>query len=128
MGEMTEPFAAQAIVTTRAESAADRLAVTLADTMGCERTLTLTAETAAALALVLGEFARSARPASSSQALPTKMPSGFAIGAGRFEQVVLVRFEDDVPYGLAAEEALRLGHALIAEAEQLAGAPAPLRQ
>lgn len=125
---MTEPFAAQAIVATRAESAADRLAITLCDGMGREHTLTLAAETAVALALVLGEFARSARPATSSQALPTKMPSEFAIGAGRFEQVVLVRFEDDVPYGLAAEEALRLGRALIAEAEQLAGAPAPLRQ
>ena len=125
---MMEPFAAQSIVTTRGGSAADRLAITLADATGRHWTVSLGPETATALARVLEEFARCAKATSGSPLSPTKMPSGFAIGAGRFERIVLVRFEDDVPYGLAADEARRLGEALIAEAEQLDGAPAPLTQ
>jgi len=125
---MTQTFAAQAIVSTQGESASERLAITIADAQGREKTLTLSAEMASALAHVLGEFARSADARAASSVLPTKKPAGFAIGAGRYEPLVLVRFEDDVPYGLAAEDALRLGHALIEEAEQLVDVPVPLRQ
>ncbi|MEZ5898085.1 MAG: hypothetical protein R3D51_01195 [Hyphomicrobiaceae bacterium] len=125
---MTQTFAAQSIVSTRGESPSDRLAITIADAQGREKTVTLSAEMASALAHVLSEFARSSDARAASSVLPTKKPAGFAIGAGRYEPIVLVRFEDDVPYGLAAEEALRLGHALIAEAEQLFDAAVPLRQ
>ena len=102
-----------------------RLAVTFADCAGREMTLTLTPEISAALAKLAQAFAQSA---GTSGILPTKMPSGFAIGSGRYEPVVLVRFEDDTPYGLSAREAQRLGEALIEEARQMAGVPAPLRQ
>ena len=56
------------------------------------------------------------------------MPDSFAVGSGRYEQVVLVRFEDDVPYGLRAAEARLLGEALIEQADEMAGAPVLMRQ
>lgn len=120
----TKTFRAEAITADTREDAA-RLAVTFADAAGRETTLSITPEIAAALAKLAQAFAQSA-PASGI--LPTKMPSGFAIGSGRFEPVVLVRFEDDTPYGLSAGEALRLGEALIEEARQMASVPPPLRQ
>lgn len=122
---MSRSIDAQAISATHKLEREKRLAITLADAAGRETEVTLTSELAAALARVLGEFAAASKPGG---AAATKMPSAFAIGAGRYEPVVLVRFEDDAPYGLAPREALRLGRALIAQAQDMAAMPAPLKQ
>ena len=55
----------------------------------------------------------------------TKMPKGFAVGTARYEPIVLIRFENDAPYGLDAADAAELGRALVEQAEsvELEGVP-----
>lgn len=106
------------------ESGPSRLEITLGGRGGRECIVTLTPEVAAAIARLAGEFAHQAEPGGLSL---TKMPSDFAIGTGLHDPVVLVRFENDTPYGLSAETALQLGQALIKEAGQMAVQPLPSR-
>lgn len=120
-----DEFDAVAIAATNCDS--DRLAVTLASVAGERLTVTLTADVAMAVSRQLAEFASTVE-ISARRLTPTKMPRGYAIGCGRHEPVVLVRFEDDLPYGFSPREALKLGKALIAEAEELELKPQPLRQ
>jgi len=122
---MQDVFRAEAIAADVVERDQRRLSITLSDATGRETAVSLTPEVAAALARIAGEFAQHAE---AGDPTPTKMPSGFAIGSGRFEPVVLIRFEDDVPYGLSADHAIRLGRALIAEAKQMTSQPSGLRQ
>lgn len=122
---MADIFQAAAIKADVIDEGARRLAITLCDDAGAEMTVTIPVEIAAALGRIAGEFAHHA---DTGNLTPTKMPSGFAIGSGRYEPIVLVRFENDTPYGLSADHAMRLGRALIAEAKQMAGAPPPTRQ
>jgi hypothetical protein len=55
------------------------------------------------------------------------VPSDFSVGRGRFEQVVLVRFENDVPYALAPAMAAELSRELAEEAADVALTPAAPR-
>lgn len=122
---MQDVFRAEAIAADVVERDQRRLSITLSDGAGRETTVSLTPEVAAALARIAGEFAPHG---GTGEPAPAKMPSAFAIGSGRFEPVVLIRFEDDVPYGLSADHAMRLGRALIAEAKQMTSQPPGLRQ
>ena len=122
---MAEVFEAEAIKADVVDEGARRLGVTLCDENGRELTLTISPEIAAALGRIASEFAHHA---DTGNLTPTKMPNAFAIGSGRFEPIVLVRFENDTPYGLSADHAMRLGRALIAEAKQMASVPPPTRQ
>ena len=106
------------------ESGPSRLEITLGGRGGQECIVSLTPEVAAAIARLAGEFAHQAGPGGLSL---TKMPSGFAIGTGVHDPVVLVRFENDTPYGLSAETAVLLGQALIKEAGQMATQALPRR-
>jgi len=101
---------------------ADHLEVVVVGTDGKKATLRLTADTAMSLASVLSEFvAKSAPP---SQATLTKQPKTFAVGTGRFEPVVLLRFEDDAPYALRPELARELCEALLEASESVMDQPA----
>lgn len=122
---MQDVFRAEAIAADVVERGERRLSITLADAAGRETTVSLTPEVSAALARIASEFAHHAE---TGDPTPTKMPNGFAIGSGRFEPVVLIRFEDDVPYGLSVDHAMRLGRALIAEAKQMTSQPPGMRQ
>lgn len=120
---MRDTFEADTIVADRlAESGPLRLDITLASRAGRQLTVRLTPEVAAAIARLAGEFAHAAQPGAPSL---TKLPSEFAIGSGVHDPVVLVRFENDAPYGLSPDTALRLGQALIEEAEHMSLRPAP---
>lgn len=105
------------------ESGPSRLEITLGS-RGRECIVTLTPETAAAIARLAGEFAHQIVPGGPSL---TKMPSEFAVGSGVHDPVVLVRFENETPYGLSAETAHELGRALIQEAGQVMAQPLPCR-
>jgi hypothetical protein len=122
---MTGKFHADTILADRvARSGPLRLEITLGGQGGNQLALSLTPEVAAAVARLAGEFAHHAEP---GRPALTKMPSEFAIGSGVHDPVVLVRFENDTPYGLSAETAMALGQALIDEAEQMATQPQPGR-
>lgn len=122
---MGDVFRAEAINADVVDRETRRLSITMSDDAGNETTFSLSPEVAAAIARLTSEFAHHADTANLT---PTKMPNAFAIGTGRFEPVVLIRFENDVPYGLSADHALRLGRALIAEAKQMNAQPPALRQ
>lgn len=99
------------------------LEITLADEEGRPRVVRVSAELAANLAKLLSDFAAPMLAASNA----TKRPRSFAVGTGLFEPVVLLRFEDDIPYGVSPEQAAELARALVEEAEEAARRPVPAR-
>ncbi len=122
---MGNTFDAETIIAHKvSESGPLRLEINLGGRGGHECIVTLTPEVAAAIARLAGEFAHQAELGGLSL---TKMPRDFAIGSGVHDPVVLVRFENDTPYGLSAETALQLGQALINEAAQMSSQPVPRR-
>jgi hypothetical protein len=95
----------------RATKSSDNLEVVVVGADGKDATLRLTADAAASLATILSEFA--SKRSLGSDATLTKRPKSFAVGTGRFERVVLLRFEDDPPYALRPELAQELCEALV---------------
>lgn len=122
---MTHKFIATGVARTATQEGTQRLEISFTDVAGALQTVSIPAALAASLASVLEDFAVSSNAAGP---IPTKMPRDFAVGTGRYEQVVLVRFEDDAPYGLEASQAEQLGRALVEQAALVSRAPAPLRQ
>ena len=105
---------------------ADHLEVVVIGADGKEAKLRLSADTARNLASVLSEFAtNSTLP---SDATLTKRPKSFAVGTGRFERLVLLRFEDDAPYALRPEQAMELCNALLELSENAMDQPANVLQ
>ena len=111
---MTAPFKAEAIVRTDVSADLARLEVAFVDSKGVTQVVSLPVSAAGALLSALSclEAALSA-----SGPAPTKLPRHFAVGAGRYEPLVLLQFEDDIPYALPASEATELAEALLDQAE-----------
>ncbi len=122
---MKEVFAAVAISRTkRAEGGA--LDVQLIDAAGRKTAVRVSAEVALRLAQELLDFAEGA-----SSGLDTslaKRPKSFAVGTGRYENLVLVRFDDEAPYALDAVDAADLGEALIEQSEDVCERPEKVLQ
>ncbi len=91
------------------------LALTLADAGGHTSSVTLTGDLVSVLAGLLSEHSTIAAGSTTL----TRMPSDFAVGTSLNDRVVLVRFENDIAYGLTPELAADLGYALIDEAAAL---------
>jgi hypothetical protein len=122
---MKDIFAAIAISRTkRADSGA--LELQLADASGRKTTIRVSAEIAALLAQELMNFADSA--VSSTDIALAKRPKSFAVGTGKYENVILVRFDDDAPYALDAVDAADLGEALIEQSEEVVLRPEKVLQ
>ena len=122
---MTHKFLVETIITTSNTADAKQFEVTFADSNGQLQTIGLTSAIAGTLAKVLADFAVGSH---SLGPVATKMPREFAVGVGRLERVVLVRFEDDAPYGLEIDQATQLGRVLIENAEAIAASPKPILQ
>jgi hypothetical protein len=105
---------------------AGHLEVVMVGADGKDATLCFSADTAASLATILSEFA--ANSAVRSDVSLTKRPKTFAVGTGRFERVVLLRFEDDAPYALRPELARELCEALLETSENVIVQPAQVLQ
>ena len=56
------------------------------------------------------------------------MPKQLAVGSARHERLVLIRFDDEPPYGLDLDEAENLWREVREEAEQVSRSRPPLRQ
>jgi hypothetical protein len=110
---MPEKFYAEIVTRSERDRTNDRLEISLCDVGGECRTISLGANVVAALVSLL-----EGRSEVKGNDL-TKIPDNFAVGHGRHEPFVMVRFEDDPAYGLTAEQALGLGEALIEEAETM---------
>lgn len=113
-----KPYTASTVIKSRRTE--DAVEVTLADASGRKKNLRITADLAQCLAHILAETARSS---GGRQLEPTKMPRSFAVGTGKHDAVVLVRFESDAPYGLTADDASELGQALIEQSEAVQERP-----
>ena len=122
---MTAHFAATALLRTETPKRGGPLELTVTNSAGQPMALSVTAEVACSLAEVLRAFADTAAP---SAAQPTKLPRSFAVGAGKYESLVLLRFEQDTPYALPAEEAQDLAHALLEQSQAVALRPAVMVQ
>jgi hypothetical protein len=123
---MAAEFVAETIMSTLNATDKKRLEMTFCDAHGRLQTVSINSLTAGSLSRVLEEFAVS--HSHSSGPVATKMPKDFAVGVGRHERVVLIRFEDDAPYGLEITQAAELGRVLVEQAEIISTQPMPLRQ
>jgi len=124
---MAAEFVAETIMSTLNATDKKRLEMTFCDAHGRLQTVSINSLTASSLSRVLEEFAAGSQSHSSGP-VATKMPKDFAVGVGRHERVVLIRFEDDAPYGLEITQAAELGRVLVEQAEIIPTQPTPLRQ
>ena len=117
-GEHMEPVKANAVSETFVQQRDGSLDVTLTDAGGQRTTLRLSASGVAGLLKVL--TAISAAAPSHGPEL-TRIPAAFAVGTGAFDPLVLVRFENETPYGLSALDARELAAGLIEGADDIEG-------
>ena len=119
-----DKFSAEIVV--RSEVQLDsRLEIEFSDVSGHRQALCLSADAVAALAEIVRQFPTSNQR---SREHLTKIPRHYAVGSGRHEPVVLLRFEDEHAYGLSPDQAVQLGEALLEEAEAMANVRYPVRQ
>ncbi len=122
---MKDAFAAVAISRTR-RADGGALEIQLVDAAGRKTAVRVPAEIALRLAQELLDLAEGA-----SSGLDTslaKRPKSFAVGSGKYENLVLVRFDDDAPYALDAVDAADLGEALIEQSEDVSERPEKVLQ
>jgi hypothetical protein len=120
---MPESFAAQSLVETRTSDDGRRLELTFADGSGGRQTISLPLKLAGDLAPVLRTLA-----AGSGGAKLTRMPKRCAVGTARHERLVLIKFDDDPPYGLDLDEAETLWREVRDGAEVVSRRKAPALQ
>lgn len=121
---MVEKFCAEILTRSEFDRTNERLEISLCDARGECRTISLSTNAVSALASVLADQSDVRNAANNL----TKIPDRYAVGHGRHEPFVMLRFEDDPAYGLTAEQALNLGEALLDEVETIAKAKYPVRQ
>ena len=117
---MSSAFKATTMLHTEAPKDGRPMQITLSSALGQTLDLSLSAELARSLAVALAEYAEMAE---NSGIQPTKLPKSFSVGAGKYESVVLLRFEEDAPYALPAKDALTLAKALLNSSESVATRP-----
>lgn len=120
---MPERFAAQSLVETRTSEDQRRLELTFLDDAGRKKTISLPIKLAADLVPVLKTLA-----ASSDGAKLTRIPKRCAVGTARHERLVLIKFDDDPPYGLDLDEAETLWREVREGAEAVSRRKAPALQ
>ena len=123
--KMDAIFKATAIAHTKPTANGNSGELTLSDATGRKLTIDIGDGLARDLLSALQHLVE--RPSRTGPAA-TKMPKGFAVGTARYEPVVLVRFENDTPYGLHAADAAELGRALVEHAESVEFEGVPARQ
>jgi hypothetical protein len=120
---MVQKVVADSVTDAKWDAAASRLEVAVRDRSGQSLTLSLSPTAISALAVALAAHDKAAAGGEL-----TRIPRDFAIGHGRYEPMVLLRFEDEAPYGLSRELALQLGEALVDEVVEVGERRYPVRQ
>lgn len=123
---MSRNFKAQSLLETRAQPDERRLEMTFVDTEGRRQTVSLPAAVAADLVPVLKSLSAGLDRGEKTQF--TKMPRQLAVGSAKHERLVLIRFDDEPPYGLDLDEAENLWREVREEAEQVSRLRPPMRQ
>lgn len=123
---MSRNFKAQSLVSTRTKREERRVEMTFVDADGLSQTITLPATVAADLAPVLTTLSADLSDPGRTQF--TRMPKQMSVGNAQHERLVLIRFDEDPPYGLDLDEAESLWRGLREETETVSRLKAPLRQ
>jgi hypothetical protein len=123
---MSTTIKAQILQATRVDDAERRLDMTFVDTRGEEHTLSLPLAIASDLAPVLKSLTTAAQHRSRPQF--TRLPKNLAVASAEHKRLVLVRFDDEPPYGLSVRDAEHLWRGLREEAQAISSAAVPLRQ
>jgi hypothetical protein len=122
---MANGFAAQSLVETKTTGDQRFLEMVFVDAVGERHTVSLPSRVAADLAAVLTSLA--AGLADKRGPRYTKLPELCAVGRASHDRMVLIRFDDDPPYGLDLGEARRLAQDLQEETETIAAMGEPAR-
>lgn len=123
---MSTSFKAQTVSETKLKADEHRLEMTFVDASGQKQVVSLPSMLAHDLAAVLRTV--SVNDSRRDKAEFTRKPRQTAIGSAAHERLVLIRFDDEPPYGLGLEEAESLWRGLREEAEAVSRAKAPTRQ
>jgi hypothetical protein len=122
----TKTFRAQSLAQTRTSKDQRSFEMTFVDAAGAKRTISMPLQMAADLVPVLSALAdgvgRSSRPQF------TKVPKEWAVGRAQHERLVLIKFDEDPPYGLAIDDAAHLWREVREEAEIVSLMGEPVRQ
>lgn len=122
---MAKTFFADMIAKSEIDRASARLEIALSDAAGHVQTVSLSPDALAALVAIASQAA----PADIAHpGRLTKLPKRYAVGHGRHEPVVMLRFEDEPAYGLSVSQAEDLAEALLEEAEAVADTKYCMRQ
>jgi hypothetical protein len=123
---MSRNFKAQSLVETRSRREQRRLEMTFVDAGGMQQTISLPAAVAADLGQVLTSL--SAELCNPGKTQFTRMPRQTAVGSASHERLVLIRFDDEPPYGLDVDEAENLWRGLREQTETVSRQSVPVRQ
>lgn len=121
---MSKMFCAEMLTRSEFDRTTERLEITICNAAGESQTISISPRVAETLSSILGDHFHSAGDFDDL----TKIPERFAVGRGRHEPVVMLRFEDEPAYGLTADQALDLGEALIDEVDAITKVKYPARQ
>lgn|SRR6185312_5528744 len=121
---MADTISAEMITRSELDKTTSRLEIALADPAGGVRTVSLGPDAIAALVEIVAGLASTFH---ASEQL-TKIPKRYAVGHGRHEPVVMLRFEDEPAYGLSVTQAADLAEALLEEAEAVSDTKYCMRQ
>jgi hypothetical protein len=123
---MARTFRAQSLTQTKTAKDGRSFEMTFVDAAGAKRTISMPVHVAADLLPVLSSLAESlARPKGPQF---TKVPREWAVGRAQHERLVLIKFDEDPPYGLAIDDAANLWREVREEAEIVSLMGEPLRQ
>jgi hypothetical protein len=122
---MVDTFSAEMITRSELDKETSRLEITVADPAGGLQSLSLGPDAISALVEIVGGLAGSTF--NNTERL-TKIPKRYAVGHGRHEPVVMLRFEDEPAYGLGVTQAADLAEALLEEAEAVSDTKYCMRQ
>ena len=123
---MSNRFAAQSLVRTKTSKDRRSFELTFVNAQGKKHTLTMPVGVAADLVPVLKALGDSVGGASGAKF--TKMPRQWAVGTAQHERLVLIKFDDDPPYGLDLKVAESLWRDVREETEAVSLLRAPALQ
>jgi hypothetical protein len=121
---MLGKFLAESLVETRTTEDRRRVELTFADAKGVTQTFSLPSRIAAELVPVIESLC----PDGALGPQFTKRPKNCAVGRARYERLVLIKFDDDPPYGLDIEDAEALWRGVCEETESVSRSSEPALQ
>ena len=119
-------FVVQSLAETKTSEDRRRFGLTFVDARGRKQTISIPISVAADLVPVLNSLAEGVDATKGAKF--TKMPRQWAVGTAQHERLVLLKFDDDPPYGLDLKVAETLWREVREETESVSRLKAPALQ